>query len=300
MRTFTIRLPRSRVATLGSPGNALGASIPERDKERDKQAARRLPLALAAPCIAILAIVAYLVLRLAWADGAPLRCFLLRGDAALRACEDVFASDQPAEVRAEAHYNRGVELDKLGRHAEAARAYGEAVRLKPGYAAAYTNMGVALARLRRWDDAVHAYRAAIRERPEYTDAHYNLGLTLADLRRWADALDAFREAVRLNPAAADALYNMGLMLNFLRRHEEALEAYSAAIRIKPDYADAWGNLGMTAYLLGRYSESVEAFERARSLVPTYFDGRVVQRQAWEESRQRHDRGSPVAERIESR
>ena len=284
MPTFTIRWPRSQVAAVGPSQNAPATTVPERDVQRDKPAAPRRPLVLAAPCIVILAIVAYLVLRLAWADGAAVRCFLLHGDAALRRCEDVIASDQPAEVRAEASYNRGVELDALGRHAEAVWAYGEAVRLKPDYARAYTNMGVALAKLRRWDDAVHAYRAAIRARPEYADAYYNLALTLADLRRWGDALDAFREAVRLNPADADAFYNMGLVLNRLRRHEEALEAYSAAVRIKPDYANAWGNLGMTAYLLGRYNKSVEAFERARSLVPTYFDGREVQWKALEESR----------------
>ncbi len=294
MWTFTSRIPRSRAASLNPSGSAASASIPGHDKPRGKQAGLRLLVALAAPCLASLAIVAFLILKLVLSDAAPLRCFVLHGDAALRACEDVIASDEPAEIRAEAQYNRGVELYDLGRHVEAARAYGEAVRLRPDYAAAYTNMGAAFAKLSRWDEAVDAYRAAIQARPQYAAAHYNRGVALVALRRWSDALDAFREAVRLNPADAEALYNVGLMLNLLHRHREALEAYNSATRIKPDYADAWGNLGMTAYLLGRYKESVDAFEHARSLVPTYFDHRDVLRRAWEEMR-RGDRGYPSAD-----
>ena len=259
-----------------------GVSIPDRHR---KPAGRGRVLILAALGIAILSMVVHLVSSLGGADGAAFRCFALHGAAALRACEEVIAADSPPEIRAEAYYNRGVELDHLGRPAEAALAYEHAVRLKPDYAAAYTNMGIALANLGRWDDATRAYRVAIREQPEFADAHYNLGLALAGLRRWAEALEAFGEAARLNPADAAALYNMGLTLNRLGRNAEAVQAYRAAVDVRPGYADAWGNLGMTAYRLGRRSDSLEAFERARSLVPTYFDDRPAQRRAWEQSRQ---------------
>ena len=294
MWTFTSRISHSRAASLHASGSAASASILGHDTPRGKQAAPRRLIALAALCLASLAIFGFLILKLVLAGASPLRCFVLRGDAALRACEDVIASDEPAEIRAEAHYNYGVELYNLGRHVEAVRAFGEAVRLKPDYAAAYTNMGAAFGKLSRWDEAVDAYRAAIRARPQYAPAHYNRGVALAALRRWSDALDAFREAVRLNPADAEALYNVGLMLNLLHRHGEALEAYNSATRIKPDYADAWGNLGMSAYLLGRYKESADAFEHARLLVPTYFDHRDVLRRAWEEAR-RGNRGYPSAD-----
>lgn len=296
MWTFTSRISHSRAASLHASGSAASASIPGHDTPHGKQAAPRRLIALAALCLASLAIFGFLILKLVLvlAGAAPLRCFVLRGDAALRACEDVIASDEPAEIRAEAHYNYGVELYNLGRHVEAVRAFGEAVRLKPDYAAAYTNMGAAFGKLSRWDEAVDAYRAAIQARPQYAPAHYNRGVALAALRRWSDALDAFREAVRLNPADAEALYNVGLMLNLLHRHGEALEAYNSATRIKPDYADAWGNLGMSAYLLGRYKESADAFEHARLLVPTYFDHRDILRRAWEETR-RGDRGYPSAD-----
>ncbi len=226
-------------------------------------------------------------------DDAPVRCFLLHGAAALRACQEVIASNRPAEVRAEAHYNRGIELENLGRPAEALPEFAEAIRLKPDYAAASTNMGVALTRLHRWEDAVGAYRQAIRQSPMYADAHYNLGVALANLRRWEEALSAFREAARLNVKDADARYNIGLVLNILRRHDEALEAYRSAVRARPAYVSAWGDLGMTAYLLGRYRESAEAFETARTLAPDYFDTRPVQREAWDAARHQWP---PVRER----
>lgn len=257
-------------------------SVPDRHR---KQAGPGRVLILAALGIAMLSMVVHLVSNLAGADGAPFRCFALHGAAALRACEEVIAADSSLEIRAEGYYNRGVELDHLGRPAEAALAYEHAVRLKPDYAAAYTNMGIALVNLGRWDEAMRAYRVAIREQPEFADAYYNFGLALAGVRRWVEALEAFREAARLNPADAAALYNMGFTLNVLGRHAEAVQAYRAAVQVRPDYADAWGNLGMTAYLLGRRSDSLEAFERARALEPTYFDDRPAQRRAWEQARQ---------------
>jgi hypothetical protein len=70
MRTFTIRMPRSQAAPLSPPIRTLGASIPERDKQRDKQAALGRVLMLGALSIAIVSIAAHLVLKLAWADGA--------------------------------------------------------------------------------------------------------------------------------------------------------------------------------------------------------------------------------------
>jgi tetratricopeptide (TPR) repeat protein len=261
-------------------------------QQRGRQAVSRRGLALAVSCIAAFEIVTYLALKLGSADGAPLWCFFARGAAAVRACDVTIASDWSAEVRAEAHYNRGIELDHLDRYAEAVLAYDRAVQLEPDYAAAYTNMGVTLAKLGRWEDALHAYHAAIRKQPQYADAHYNLGVTLAELRRWGEALEAFREAVRVNPKDAEALYNMGLMLNHLGRHEEALTAYGSAVRIHPSNANAWGNLGMTAHLLRRDSQAVSAFERARMLVPTYFDRRNAQRKALEESRQRWQSPEP--------
>lgn len=244
----------------------------------------RRAVIVAVPSVAVLAIVVDLVLNAAWGNSAPLRCFYRSGKASLRACDDVIASDWSPAIRAEAHYNRGVELDRLRRPAEALLSYEEAVRLKPDYAAAYSNMGITLVELGRWDDALRAYRAAIDAKPQYADAHYNLGVALLDLRHWEEALDAFREAVRLNPRDAQALYNAGVTLNFLRRHDEALQAYGAAVHARPGYAQAWGNLGMTAYLLDRDGEALEAFDRARRLQPSYFENREIQRNAWEEIR----------------
>jgi len=57
------------------------------------------------------------------ADDAPMRCFRLHGEAALRACQEIIRSSRPAEVRATARYNRAVELDRLGRPADALAEY---------------------------------------------------------------------------------------------------------------------------------------------------------------------------------
>ncbi len=153
------------------------------------------------------------------ADDAPVQCVLLRGEAALRACEEVIRSDRPAGVRAEARYNRGVELDSLDRHAEALEEFAEAIRLKPDYAAAYMNMGVVFANLSRWDEAVGAYRQA------------------NTLRRHNDALGAYRSALRVRPGYANAWGNLGMTAYLLGRYTEAAEAFETARELVPDYFD---------------------------------------------------------------
>ncbi len=74
------RCRNSRVRGRWSRDVSVGETdVLERDKRRGKPAASCLPVALAAPCLAILVMFAYLVLKLGWAGGAPLRCFVLRG-----------------------------------------------------------------------------------------------------------------------------------------------------------------------------------------------------------------------------
>jgi tetratricopeptide (TPR) repeat protein len=178
---------------------------------------------------------------------APIRCALLHGRPALDACDEALRSERSVAIRAEAAYNKGVEL----------------------------------ARLERWDEARLAHEQALRLAPDDVDARYDLGVALAALDRPEDALHAFRQVLRRAPTDADAHYNVGRTLNSLRRHAEAAQAYREAVRIRPGYADAWGNLGLSAILIGEYGEARDAFERAGALVPGYFESRPVQRQAWE-------------------
>jgi len=191
-----------------------------------------------------------MVKRGAWAEpavDAAIRCAVLHGPPAVDACDEAMRSGRPVAIRAEAAYNKGVELG----------------------------------RLERWHEARLAYEQAVRLAPDNVDARYNLGVALATLDRPQDALREFREVLRRAPMDAAAHYNMGRTLNSLGRHADAARAYREAVRVQPGYADAWGNLGLSAILIGQYGEARDAFERAMGLVPGYFESRPIQRHAWE-------------------
>jgi tetratricopeptide (TPR) repeat protein len=150
--------------------------------------------------------------------------------------------------------------------------FDRAVELSPGDADAHYNRGVALARLGRHEEALAAYDRAVELRPDHANAHGNRGAALADLGRHEEALVAYDRAVELRPGYTIAHYNQGVTLTILERYEEALAAYDRAVGLQPDHADAYGNRGNVLARLGRYEEALVAYDRAVELRPDDFVG----------------------------
>ena len=73
---------------------------------------------------------------------------------ALAAYDRILALEPNA---AEIHNNRGLVLERLGRHADALASYDRALSLNPAFANTYVNRGNALHHLSRHDDALAAY-----------------------------------------------------------------------------------------------------------------------------------------------
>jgi tetratricopeptide (TPR) repeat protein len=71
---------------------------------------------------------------------------------------------------ADAHYNAGRTLSSLARHAEAAQAYREAVRIRPGFANAWGNLGLSAILIGQYDEAREAFDRASALEPGYFEA----------------------------------------------------------------------------------------------------------------------------------
>jgi predicted O-linked N-acetylglucosamine transferase (SPINDLY family) len=164
---------------------------------------------------------------------------------------------------------RALELEELGRLAEAEAIYRTVLRSEPGLAAAHFNLGNVLKRLGRPDEAVASFRAAIGLMPGLAAAHYNLANTLRDLGRPDEAEGRYREVLRLEPGHVQARNNLGNALQELGRLDEAEGAFREAILLSPGYAEAHNNLGTVLQHLGRLGEAEIAYRQAIVLSPGY-------------------------------
>ena len=109
-------------------------------------------------------------------------------EAALAAYERAIAAD-PGHL--DAHTNRALLLQDLGRHGEAERAYREAFEACEHGAVLWYNYALMLEDLGRNAEAARAYEGALRLDADFADAHYNLGLVYEKLGRGRDALRHF-------------------------------------------------------------------------------------------------------------
>ena len=137
------------------------------------------------------------------------------------------------EVRrscAEAHYRGANALGNSGNVREAAREYGEALRLWPDFAQARANLGLALASEGRAPEAVSELERAIQLKPDYAEAHAYLGQVLAGAGRLDDAIGQFEEALRISPGAAEVRYSLAAALRAAGRGAEADAQLRAAAR----------------------------------------------------------------------
>lgn len=114
----------------------------------------------------------------------------------------------------------------------------EALARDPQFAEARYNLGVGLHRLGRVAEAIDQWRKVVRSRPEHVEARYNLGAALYAEGDLEGALGHLSEATRLRPGLAQAQNALGVVLEARGEAEMASRRYAEALRLDPGLADA--------------------------------------------------------------
>jgi serine/threonine protein kinase len=168
---------------------------------------------------------------------------------------------------ADAIIDKGEDLWKKGKSAEALIEFDRAIAANGSYDRAWSWRASTLNALKRYNEAINAADRAIALNPGNAYALSSRGLALENLRRYDEALAAYDRAVEANPFLDLAWKGRSAQLNLLGRYDEALESADKAIRLNRQDAYAWVNRGRALEKLQRDDEALKTYENAVKIAP---------------------------------
>jgi len=162
-------------------------------------------------------------------------------------------------------------LHQAGKLADAARIYGEVLKMQPQRFDALYPLGLAHLQRGQFAEAEHVLAEAARINAGAAEAHAARGTALSQLGRHADALAAYDRAVALKPGQPSIWNNRGNALIQLGRPADAVASYDRALAIRAGHADGWRHRGLALVLLERGEEALASFDKALALNGNYAD-----------------------------
>lgn len=131
----------------------------------------------------------------------------------------------PAPVDAQDAFNTAASLESTDAEA-AIHAYGQAIKADPCHVDARINLGRLLHERGRHAQAERAYREALDSCGADATLLFNFGVLLDDMGRFGDAIAAYEGALKLDPSMADCHYNLALLYEKRRQPREAIRHMS--------------------------------------------------------------------------
>jgi tetratricopeptide (TPR) repeat protein len=162
---------------------------------------------------------------------------------------------------------RGLDLQRAGRLAEAEAQFELVLRGQPGNFDALQMLGLLAAQSGRYERAMALLHRASCEKPDAASIHMHMAGVLQRLGRLEDSVSAYSRAIDLQPGFAEAHNNRSATLLRLNRYHDAYDSADRAIRLRPTYAKAYVNRGAARRGLGRAAESLDDFAMAIQLQP---------------------------------
>ncbi len=177
------------------------------------------------------------------------------------------------------HYVRGLALRHLDRPEEAAAELRSAVEMNPGHADALFNLGAVLAKMGADHEAAALLAKAAGLQPENPDIRYRLS---GVLRRTGDVVGAERHIAAFRELR-DRMQRDSRLAVLMQQAERSMalgkpgkakELYQQAIRRDASNARAHANLGVAYEQLGRGDLAELMFRKALDLNPEYADAHL--------------------------
>lgn len=155
----------------------------------------------------------------------------------------------------------------LGKAPEAEKAFRDAIRYKPDFAAGYVDLAETLCEQQRIAEAESALKDALRIEPKNAAYHLLLGAFLDRSKKASEAEAEYRVVLQLQPNKPLALNNLGYLM--LERNEspaEALQMIQRAVDAEPGNGSFLDSLGWAYFKMGKLDEAERYLTEAARLV----------------------------------
>ncbi|HKE26521.1 MAG TPA: sulfatase-like hydrolase/transferase [Bryobacteraceae bacterium] len=164
---------------------------------------------------------------------------------------------------AEIRTGLGLNLERQGDYAAAAREFSGAAEADPGDAQAHFELGFCYFRMGRADEAERALTAALTLEPWYTRADEALAQIYIQKKDFPNARAHLNHLLAVDPDSYPAHYNLGIFAAMEGKWGEAQQHIEAALRADPGSAEAHETLGKVYLQEGKTAEAEKEFQAAR-------------------------------------
>ncbi len=176
---------------------------------------------------------------------------------------------------AEAHYNLGNTLIKLGKDEESVFSFKHAIKLKPDYQEATNNLGITLNSIiarqlkeGKLYEAEKTCKELLEIAPEDLGVYINLGNIYSDMDMLEEAEACYRQSLSIG-ISLEAYNNLGKIYDSHGKYNDAIILYHKALEIDPKNFEVYYNIGRSYYVQEKYDESFTAFKNAVAIKPDY-------------------------------
>jgi tetratricopeptide (TPR) repeat protein len=180
---------------------------------------------------------------------------------------------------ADAHHLLGLAYSMVGQKEEALAEFDRALGLNPKYVDAHLNRAVTLNELGRYDEAVAAFAAAQRlggvdhtgfpapEASRLANLHAQLAEAYVEAGGIREAIEQYAKAAQLRPEFLDLRYRLARLRLEVGDVELARRELEVILEERPGFFDARAAFGMACYLQGDTAVARAAWQQCRGERP---------------------------------
>ncbi len=152
---------------------------------------------------------------------------------------------------------------ETGLDEKAAEAWGVVAEIEPSFAEAHFNYGVALTKLGRFEESLTHFEKTIALNPYFIQGYFAIGNSFLRLDRNEEAIKYYLKALELNPDDPGVRHNLGVAYSKTEDYERAIKEFEKTLEIEPAYGAAYLSLAGAYTNLGETQKAQEAEKKWR-------------------------------------